>query len=135
MTKAEREAFLADLHVGVASVEQPGRGPLTAPIWYAYEPGGDVTMLIGPNSRKAELLQQAGRMSLVAQTEAAPYKYVSVEGPVIIGAPPENATLLMATRYLGDKLGAEYAASGNGDSLLVTLHPEHWLSTDYGKRG
>ena len=28
MTKAEREAFLADVHVGVLAVDEPGRGPL-----------------------------------------------------------------------------------------------------------
>jgi nitroimidazol reductase NimA-like FMN-containing flavoprotein (pyridoxamine 5'-phosphate oxidase superfamily) len=38
MTKDEREAFLAALHVGVISLEDPGHGPLTVPIWYAYEP-------------------------------------------------------------------------------------------------
>ena len=39
MTKEEREAFLADLHVGVISIARDGRGPLTVPIWYDYEPG------------------------------------------------------------------------------------------------
>ncbi len=136
MTKAEREAFLADLHVGVVSIEDPGRGPLTAPIWYAYEPGGDVTMLIGPESRKAKLLQSARRASLVAQTETAPYQYVSVEGPVTLSAkPPEGATLRMAIRYLGEEGGRRYAAGGDGSSLWVTLTPERWLTTDYSKRG
>jgi nitroimidazol reductase NimA-like FMN-containing flavoprotein (pyridoxamine 5'-phosphate oxidase superfamily) len=37
MTPAEREAFLAGLHVGVISLVDAGRGPLTVPIWYAYE--------------------------------------------------------------------------------------------------
>lgn len=133
MTKAEREAFLAEVHVGIASIAEPGRGPLTAPIWYSYEPGGAVTMLIGPKSRKAKLLQQAGRMSLCAQTESAPYRYVSVEGPVTIGKPPKDATLKLATRYLGEEIGRQYAADGNGDSLWVTLTPERWLTTDYGK--
>ncbi len=41
MTRQEREAFLADLHVGIISIDEPGRGPLTAPIWYDYEPGGE----------------------------------------------------------------------------------------------
>ena len=41
MTKEEREAFLADLHVGVISIAEEGRGPLTVPIWYSYEPGGE----------------------------------------------------------------------------------------------
>ena len=40
MTKQEREAFLADLHVGVISIDEAGRGPLTVPIWYDYQPGG-----------------------------------------------------------------------------------------------
>ena len=39
MTKKEREAFLADLHVGVISIEQAGSPPLTVPIWYDYQPG------------------------------------------------------------------------------------------------
>ena len=41
MTAAEREAFLADLHVGVLSIAREGRAPLSAPIWYDYEPGGE----------------------------------------------------------------------------------------------
>ena len=48
MTKQERETFLADLHVGIISIPEDGRGPLTVPIWYSYEPGGE---LRGRNSR------------------------------------------------------------------------------------
>jgi hypothetical protein len=29
MTKTEREVFLADVHVGVLAVEEPGRGPMS----------------------------------------------------------------------------------------------------------
>jgi len=134
MSKAEREAFLADVHVGVVSIEDPERGPLTAPIWYSYEPGGAVAMLIGPDSRKAKLLKSAERISLCAQTETAPYRYVSVEGPVSIGKPPRDATLKMAIRYLGEQVGKQYAANGNGDSLWVTFTPERWLTTDYSKQ-
>ena len=36
MTKQEREAFLADLHIGIISIPDGGRGPLTVPIWYLY---------------------------------------------------------------------------------------------------
>jgi nitroimidazol reductase NimA-like FMN-containing flavoprotein (pyridoxamine 5'-phosphate oxidase superfamily) len=42
MLKDEREAFLADLHVGVISVADGHRGPMTVPIWYLYEPGGRI---------------------------------------------------------------------------------------------
>jgi len=42
MTSEERQAFLAAVHVGIVSASQEGRGPLTVPVWYSYEPGGNV---------------------------------------------------------------------------------------------
>ena len=40
MSRAEREEFLAGLHVGVLAVASAGvAGPLTVPVWYTYEPG------------------------------------------------------------------------------------------------
>ena len=48
MSRAEREDFLAGLHVGVLSVASPdGRGPLSAPVWYTYQPGGTVNVSTG----------------------------------------------------------------------------------------
>ena len=77
MTKQEREDFLADLHVGIISITEEGRGPLTVPIWYSYAPDGEVRVVTGKTSRKAQLIRRAGRFSLCAQTETPPYKYVS----------------------------------------------------------
>ena len=51
MTKAEREVFLAAEHVAVVSVAEEGRGPLAAPVWYAYEPGGEPWFATGRTSR------------------------------------------------------------------------------------
>jgi nitroimidazol reductase NimA-like FMN-containing flavoprotein (pyridoxamine 5'-phosphate oxidase superfamily) len=82
MTKEEREAFLADVHVGVISIAEDGHGPLTVPVWYSYEAGGEVR-ITARRSRKGKLLERAGRFSLCAQTERPPYKYVSVEGPIL----------------------------------------------------
>lgn len=140
MTKAEREAFLADLHVGVISIAEKDRGPLTAPIWYGYEPGGELWILTGRNSRKGRLLREAGRFSLVAQTETPPYKYVSVEGPITSIEKPdlERDERSMAHRYLGPKLGDGYVeatrADGDVDNILVKMRPERWLTTDYSKQ-
>jgi nitroimidazol reductase NimA-like FMN-containing flavoprotein (pyridoxamine 5'-phosphate oxidase superfamily) len=83
MTREEREAFLADVHVGIISILEEGRGPLTVPVWYAYHPGGDLRVVTGKTSRKGSLLQRAGRFSLCAQVETPPYRYVSVEGPIV----------------------------------------------------
>jgi len=140
MTKAEREAFLADLHVGVISIAEKDRGPLSAPIWYDYEPGGEIWILTGRDSRKGRLLAEAGRFSLVAQTEAAPYKYVSVEGPITSIEKPEleRDERPMAHRYLGKEFGDGYIeatrAGEDVDNILVKMRPERWLTTDYAKQ-
>ena len=90
------------------------------------------------DSRKMLDIDAAGRFSLCVQTETAPYKYVSVEGPVTAVRPYgiDTDLLAMATRYLGEQGGRDYIASaGTGDhGVIVSMTPEHWLSTDYGKR-
>lgn len=136
MTRAEREAFLAEVHIGVLSIGDGDQGPTSAPIWYLYEPGGDFQVSFGPNSLKAKLLSEGTRVTLVAQTETAPYKYVSVEGPVVsVGpSPAEDFTLRLATRYLGEEGGRQYASGGNGDSVVATVRIERWMTTDYAKR-
>ena len=139
MTQAERETFLADLHVGVISIAEKNRGPLTAPIWYDYEPGGDLWILTGRDSLKGRLLVETGRFSLVAQTETPPYQYVSVEGPITSIDKPdlERHERPMAHRYLGEKLGDGYIEAtrgdGDADNILVRMRPERWLTTDYSK--
>jgi nitroimidazol reductase NimA-like FMN-containing flavoprotein (pyridoxamine 5'-phosphate oxidase superfamily) len=139
MTAAEREAFLADVHVGILSVDDPGRGPLAVPVWYAYAPGGTVDVVTGGHSVKARLLRSAGRFSLCAQTETPPYRYVSVEGPITAMAetvdPDERRAL--AERYLGAELGELYLAATGADaadSVAFRMAPERWRTSDYGKQ-
>lgn len=134
MTPEEREAFLADVHVGILSIARVDKGPLALPIWYQYE-GGDVIISMAAESLKAKLLRRAGRASMTVQDETPPYRYVMVEGPVTLGAEPREV-LAMATRYLGPELGAWYAeqnASGDEESVIVRLTPERWLTCDYNK--
>ena len=46
MSRQEREQFLVGVHVGVLSVASvDGGGPLSVPVWYAYQPGGTVNWL------------------------------------------------------------------------------------------
>jgi len=141
MTRSEREAFLAGVHVGVLSVAEDGRGPLSVPIWYAYEPGGELRLVTERGSRKGRLLARAMRLSLCVQTETPPYQYVSVEGPVVAleDADVERDVRPLARRYLGRELGDRYVeATGGtdarGGSVLVRTRPERWLSVDYRKQ-
>lgn len=140
MTREEREAFLAGVHVAVLALPEPGRGPLAVPIWYAYEPGGQILLVTEAGSRKGRLLRERPRVSLVVQDETPPYRYVSVEGPVV-GLEPadlERHTRPLAHRYLGPERGDAYLAAtgdeeGRGGSIAVFIRPERWLTVDYRK--
>ncbi|TMA55533.1 MAG: pyridoxamine 5'-phosphate oxidase [Deltaproteobacteria bacterium] len=139
MSLTEREAFLAGTHVAIVSVVDDGRGPLTVPVWYRYEPGGEVRFVTGRTSRKLDLIKKAGRLSLCGQTETAPYEYVTVEGPATVGEPDYERDIRgVAIRYLGDRLGETYLAMtaeqrvAEGE-VLVSVHPERWLTADFHK--
>ena len=142
MTRQEREAFLAGVHVGILALTELGRGPLAAPIWYGYEPGGEVWFTTERESQKGKLIAEGARVSLCVQTETAPYQYVSVEGPVtkIERASVERDTRPLARRYLGEKRGDRYVETTGGEeghrgSIRVAFKPERWLTVDYGKVG
>jgi hypothetical protein len=140
MSRTEREAFLAGTHVGIVSIADEGRGPLTVPVWYRYTPGGELRFATGATSRKVRLLARAGRASLCVQTETPPYLYVSVERPTAIAPVDfERDTREMALRYLGPKLGEAYLATtypdGTSTEVVVRLRPERWASADFRKLG
>src|SRR5262249_45526660 len=84
MSAAGREELLADVHVGVRSAAIGTAGQtLAVPVWYSSQPGGLLTVLTGRQSRKAAAIRTAGRFGLCVQDDRAPYRYVSVEGPVV----------------------------------------------------
>ena len=126
MSRAEREEFLAGLHVGVLAVASAGgTGPLTVPVWYTYQPGRTVNLSTGRDTRKALAIAAAGRFSLCVQDERPPYKYVPVEGPAVMaeaadatGCPvrgevdPTPNGSNWARRYLGIEGGDAYLAAG-----------------------
>jgi len=137
MTKDEREAFLADLHVGVLGINAGGRAPVVVPIWYSYEPGDEIVFITNKGAKKVDLLKKAGRFSLCVQNEQTPYSFVSVEGVVVSikEANHQNDLTPLAQRYLGVEKGDQYVQDTEGDSeVLVRMRPERWSSADYGKR-
>ncbi|MGB2897021.1 MAG: pyridoxamine 5'-phosphate oxidase family protein [Anaerolineales bacterium] len=136
MTDTERETFLADLHVGILGISAPDRGPVLLPVWYMYKPGGDIAFITNKNAKKVERLEQEGRFTLCVQEESPPYKYVSVEGPIISieDADHERELTPIARRYLGVERGDEYVDKTAGDKeLLVRMRPTRWSTADYGK--
>jgi nitroimidazol reductase NimA-like FMN-containing flavoprotein (pyridoxamine 5'-phosphate oxidase superfamily) len=136
MTDAERQAFLADRHVGVISVERPDGPPLSVPVWYVYEPGGELWVLTEATSRKGRLLERARRFSLCAQREdPTAYAYVTVEGPVTTAEPADREAHRrpIAHRYLGPELGDLYIERTDVASTRYAMRPERWWSVDYTK--
>lgn len=132
MSTAEREAFLADRHVGVLAVERADGPPLVTPVWYRYEPGGDIELSTDASSLKGRLLGAAGRATLCAQREEPPYAYVTVDGPVTFGEASDDVRLDIAVRYLGAEMGHGYVtANPGGDNTLVRLTPQRWHTVDY----
>jgi nitroimidazol reductase NimA-like FMN-containing flavoprotein (pyridoxamine 5'-phosphate oxidase superfamily) len=138
MSADERERFLAGVHVGVIGVNDL-RGqcaPLLVPVWYAYQPGGDLMVQTGRDSVKAQLIRAAGRFSFCVQDESAPYRYVSVEGPVVAVDDPLDPAVhaALAHRYLDPVTASAYLAANRhqlaGD-IVFRMRPQRWRTADF----
>jgi PPOX class probable F420-dependent enzyme len=137
MSAAEREEFLAGVHVGVLSATAGTAGQtLAVPVWYSYQPGGLVTVLTGRRSRKAAAIRAAGRFGVCVQYDSPPYRYVSAEGPVVSEEELDPAErLAMARRYLGAAGGDRYVTDNpdpGRENVVFRMRPERWLSQDQG---
>jgi PPOX class probable F420-dependent enzyme len=136
MTKAQREEFLAGVHIGVLSVSRPGgAAPVVTPIWYGYEPGGDVVIITGRDMEKTRLARDHGEATLCVQTEELPYCYVTVSGPAAVeDAVDQEFRRALAHRYMGPELGDAYIAATEGeDGVTLRIRPERWHTVDYSK--
>lgn len=135
MTDSERESFLAAKHVGIVSVDEgDGKPPFAVPVWYAYEPGGLVTIHTGPRSRKARLIKASGSYTLSVQDEEPPYKYVTVSGPVVetVAEAEPAERLAMAQRYLGEEGGRGFMAQmGGTPESAIRIRPTTWWNFDF----
>ncbi|MFC9507752.1 pyridoxamine 5'-phosphate oxidase family protein [Streptomyces sp. NPDC057002] len=138
LTREEREQFLSEPHIAALAVDAgAGRAPLTVPIWYQYEPGGDIWIMTGLDSRKNELISKAGRFSLMVDRLEPTIRYVSVEGPVVDTAPATLERLReLSARYLpSDKVDGyvDFAWKNHGEQLVLRMRPERWVSSDLGQ--
>lgn len=137
LSREEREKFLAEAHVAALAVDAgQGRAPLTVPIWYQYTPGGEVWVMTGLDTRKNQLIQAAGRFSLMIDRLEPTIRYVSVEGPVTDTVPATLDHLReISARYLpAEKVDGyvDFAAKNHGEQVIIRMRPERWLSSDLG---
>ena len=146
MTRAEREALLAETRYGILSVAREGRGPVSVPIWHRWDAEhGELRFTSGLYSRKGRALVAAGRASYTVQDPDlnAP-RYVMVEGPVTFEEEFDIDVELIGVgkRYQGDERGEAYVRSTYMDGDKVLYHivlwkiaAETWLSFDSTKLG
>jgi hypothetical protein len=137
LSREEREKFLAEPHVGALSVvERADRAPLTVPIWYQYEPGGELWIATEPGSRKMRAIRAAGRFGMMVERGAPTVRYVSVQGPVVRVEPcSAERSREMAQRYVPAARVEEYLEFERtqiGPMVVVHMRPERWLSSDLG---
>jgi len=142
LSEHDRQEFLAQPQVGVVSVaSDDDRPPHTVPVWYAYEPGGNLSFFTntqGLQSRKDHLIEKAGVLSFSVQHGAMPYKYVTVEGTVVGADRPPSAEQMFAVvrRYLPEDAAQGFVegelAHPASRLVLFTIRPDRWLSFDFG---
>ena len=140
MTREEREAFLADVHVGVLSVDEPGRGPLSVPVWYLYEPGGEIVLITRPEARKARLLAVGAPVAFLVQSEDLPPKYVTIQGRVVATSPADVARDVkpVVRKYLRAEVrdgNVDNTRRNGTNEIVIRIRPERWYSRDFARPG
>jgi hypothetical protein len=143
MSDVERDEFMSQPHLGYLGIGRVNKGPLLAPIWYAYNLDTGIHINIGATSVKAKRLLAEGRASmLVVEAVKGMYRSALVEGPTTmrpLGDDTEPAMLAMSSRYLGAVGGQRYTddfmhklvtddfPDGHGNSeVVVTIAPASW---------
>jgi hypothetical protein len=109
-------------------------------VWYHHQPGGNVTFFTGTQgrrSRKADLIEVAGVVSLCVQQETFPYRYVTIEGTIVQTdrLPGAEQALAIVRRYLPEEQAQGFVAAEldhpSGEFVLSSVRPDHWHSLDF----
>ncbi|MCS5644328.1 MAG: pyridoxamine 5'-phosphate oxidase family protein [Dehalococcoidia bacterium] len=105
--------FLSEVHIAILAIHREKRAPHSTPIWYQYEPNDTLWFMADPKTQKGKLMETGTPVSLVMQTETAPYRYVSIAGQIsdVAKGDMEQELRPISRRYLGVKGGDEYVAS------------------------
>ena len=135
LSEKDRESFLARRHIAVLSMPNGEHAPISSPIWYGYEPGGDINIFIHETSLKARRMLEGVRVSFTVHTED-PLVWVSAEGPVVSirKGDLDRDFRRLAQRYLDNpdeqRERVEAYRTAEDEMLWVTIRPERWRSSD-----
>ena len=105
-------------------------GVLLSPVWHEWRDGG-FEVVTRADDVKATHLRRDPRASIVVCEHTPPYRGVEVRGTArLVTAGVKEATLRIASHYLGAEVGAAYAEEG-ADDLLVRLEPGNVRAWDF----
>ena len=148
MTDEERDEFLQEVRLGNLAIARLDKGPLLAPIWFQYTPGGTIDVCCGANSAKAHRMRAEGRATLsVVDPDPRCYRYVAAEGTVELiplGDSTREAILAMSSRYLGSRGGEAYTkqfmrklaqddfpgGSHGSEEVMARITPINWRTAN-----
>ena len=134
MHEDEVRAFLTVLPARPAilgTTRADGR-PHVAPVWYVVDEDGTIVLTTGETTVKGRNLRRSGWATMSVDDDAAPFSFVTLEGPVKISedlADVRHWAGLIGGRYMGPERAQEYRErNGVAGELLVRLHPEKVVS-------
>jgi PPOX class probable F420-dependent enzyme len=103
---------------------------MLSPVWHEWRDGG-FTVATRSTDGKVKHMQRDPRASIVVCEHVPPYRGVELRAtPRFVTTGVEEATLRIASRYLGLEAATAYVESG-GDDLLVRLEPGELRAWDF----
>lgn len=132
LSQSELDAFLSEPHIAIVATTGPSGKPHAMPVWYAWREG-KVLFHTGADSKKLRNLRKNDRISVVVDTKTAPYKAVVIEGTAKQLPGDKALGRDIAIHYLGEQMGAAYAARSEEPGALVEVTPTKVISWDYAR--
>ena len=116
----------------LATTRADGR-PHVAPVWYAVDDDdGTIVFNTGETTAKGRNLRRTGWAAMSVDDDAAPFSFVTLQGPVTISDDLEDVRHwagVIGGRYMGAERADEYGErNGVPGELLVRLTPEKIVS-------
>jgi PPOX class probable F420-dependent enzyme len=103
---------------------------LLSPVWHEWRDGGFNVVTMSRDG-KARHLRRNPQANIVLCEHAPPYRGVEVRTAArLVTAGVEEATLRIASRYLGPRAGPAYAERAD-DDVIVRLEPGHLRAWDF----
>jgi PPOX class probable F420-dependent enzyme len=115
----------------LATTRVDGR-PHVAPVWFAVDDDGAIVFNTGATTVKGRNLRRTAWAAMSVDDDAAPFSFVTLEGPVAISEDLDEVrhwAAIIGGRYMGADRADEYGErNGVPGELLVRLVPEKVVS-------